>query len=174
MSTPYVNAYRRARRGSFWMSAALAPLLGTGAMTSGVELFDAPGEVSEAGEVTTVKPQAVAFRPLPPCECEPVQRRNALFPSSLQSSCETSLFFRPPITRPLIGPPLLYRPAECIPPAACPPNSPGFFRGVMRYGIVSPVPPATVSDHAPPWEQLPTPAELKGGVLSTAPTCADR
>jgi len=50
-----------------------------------------------------------------------------------------------------------------------PPAAPGFMRGLTRYGITSPVPPSVVSTHAPPWEQMPTPAELRGAVLLATP-----
>ncbi|MGI9429101.1 MAG: hypothetical protein ACR2NM_10615 [Bythopirellula sp.] len=36
------------------------------------------------------------------------------------------------------------------------------------------MPPAVVSAHAPPWEQLPSPSEYKGQILKAIPHCNDR
>lgn len=113
--------------------------------------------------------------PLPPVidqrEC-----RQSITPRSLNTPLETSLLFNPvPISRPLFGPPILNfaAPGQGAPGHCAPPASPGYMRGPTRYGIASPVPPAVTSAHAPPWEQMPTPAELNGGVVQARPHQAD-
>jgi len=135
------------------------------------ELFNAPPNVNQGANIQS------ELRPLPPVcdapQCLLDSRRNSLFPSSVSSPLESSLYGYPRITRPLFGQPLLparpaYQPA--------PPNStvsPGYKRSFGRYGLTSPVPPAVVSAHAPPWEQLPTPAEHKGQVMQATPHCND-
>lgn len=118
------------------------------------------------------------LEPLPPvCDlnCQPVPKRNSLFPRSLYTPYETPLFCNPPVTRPLLGPPLLQRPVpERLPPVTSSTNAPGYMRGPTRYGLVSPVPPAVVSAHAPPWEQIPTESHDDGQLYRYAPQDSDR
>ena len=142
------------------MLAVLLLLLG-GPQTNSVrsnELFSPPPSSSSNRDL----------RPLPPvCDAPPCLldcRRNALFPNSVQSPLESSLFCSQLINRPLIGQPLLPPPPRCLPTLVPGPISPGFTRSLGRYGLVSPVPPAVVSAHAPPWEQLSALADLKGQV----------
>ncbi len=122
---------------------------------------------------TNSAPQFDSLRRLPPVGefCPPDRRRNSLFPSSLSSPYESALFRRPRIERPLVTPPFLRGAPKCeqLPVAAPPPNSPGYMRGLTRHGVVSPVPPAVVSAHAPPWEQMPSPSEHPGAILKYAP-----
>ena len=102
--------------------------------------------------------------------------RSSLLPRSTNSPLESSLFFNlPAVTRPVVGPPLLHRGPQCQPAPGFtpPPSAVGYMRGPTRYGLASPIAPAVVSAHAPPWEQLPTPAELDGGVLSVGKQCHD-
>ena len=47
------------------------------------------------------------------------------------------------------------------------------MRSLGRYGPAAPVAPEVVSAHAPPWEQLPTPAELDGGIMKYGKTHSD-
>jgi len=124
--------------------------------------------------------QVAELRRLPPIcgptDCGPncalrENRRNSLFPGSLRSPQETALFDCPQITAQMIGPRILSRTPGCqnLPPATPPPSAPGFMRGLTRYGVTSPVPPSVVSAHAPPWEQMPTSAELNGRILQAVP-----
>ncbi len=101
--------------------------------------------------------------------------KTSLLPSTTTGPLESPLFGPPQVTRPLIGPPLLrLPPVHGCPPDKCPPPSaPGYMASPFRFGIASPVPPAVVSAHAPPWEQLPTQAELKGKVMRATPHRAD-
>jgi len=181
-SIPANSERTRARRSVKRLLARVVVALAviSGFLTRGVfadSLFPPP-----AGGAVTAKPQAVeevALRPLPPvCEtatCRPIERRNSLFPGSAASPLESSLFGRPEINRPLLGgPPLLPRPQTCGPGPRSRHTSPGYMRSFNRYGLTSPVPPAVVSAHAPPWEQLPTPKELKGQVMQVSPTCNDQ
>lgn len=102
--------------------------------------------------------------------------RTSLLPSTIKDPYESPLFCPPQrVTRPIVGPPLLrlppperHYPAKCPPPAA-----PGYMPAPGRFGPTAPVPPAVISIHAPPWEQLPTPAELKGQVMQAVPHHAD-
>ena len=118
--------------------------------------------------------ERVALRCLPKVEGRDC--KTSLFPSCVDGPCESALLFAPPrVTRPIIGPPLFrlppperHYPAKCPPPAA-----PGYMPAPGRYGVTSPVPPAVISIHAPPWEQLPTPKELDGQVMRAVPHRAD-
>ena len=94
-------------------------------------------------------------------------RRNSLFPGSLSAPEESALFGAPHFDRPFIDPTVRYRAPACkpMPPSRGHTNPPGFMRGVMRFGVTSPVPPEVVSAHAPPWDRLPTPEQLKGAVM---------
>ncbi len=136
-------------------------------------LFQPPG-----GDTPVPKPPA-GLQALPPVcempECRLADRRNALFPGSVASPLESSLFGRPEIDRPLFGgAPLLPQPPACEPAGACQHQiSPGFMPSIRRYGLTSPVPPAVVSAHAPPWDQLPSPKEYPGQVMMVEPHCND-
>ena len=62
------------------------------------------------------------------------------------------------------------------PPAALPcietashAYGPGFQRSLSRHAGLAPVAPAVISAHAPPWEALPTPAELGDATLRLIP-----
>jgi len=139
------------------------------------ELFAGPPSTKKTPDLT---PPQVAPQMLPPvCNARPRlldRRQNSLLPNSVSSPLESSLFFDcPPITRPLTGTPLLPQPSRCQPIMLDSPVSPGFQRSFGRYSLTSPVPPALVSAHAPPWEQLPTPAEHKGQVMQVTPHCSD-
>lgn len=125
--------------------------------------------------VEEAEPRIAMLHRLPPTLAPKEGRRNSLFPRSLGSPYETPLFGCPEISAQLVGPPLLPRPQACqsLPPSTPPPSAPGFMRGVGRYGVASPLPPSVVSAHAPPWEQMPTPKELKGGVMVAHPHSAD-
>ncbi len=114
------------------------------------------------------------LRCLPPV-VEPRECRTSLLPGTVDGCHESSLFGRPEITRVVIGPPLLRHTPTCetTPGHVSPPAAPGFIRKPVRYGVVSPVAPGVVSSHAPPWEQLPTPAELDGGILQAVPHRSD-
>ncbi|MEM8945683.1 MAG: hypothetical protein AAGD11_10910 [Planctomycetota bacterium] len=119
-----------------------------------------------------VVPRQYVPRPLPPV-CEPPprlrdQQRNALFPFSSNAPEESALFECPRVTRPLVTP-LLPSPAPPSPPATSYTISPGFQRDLSRFTLTSPVPPAVVSAHAPPWEQLPAPSEHKGQLMKAIP-----
>ena len=60
-------------------------------------------------------------------------------------------------------------PPECeVPFVAGRTGSPGFMRSLSRYSPLAPVAPATVSAHAPEWDQTPTPAQLHGAVVAQA------
>jgi hypothetical protein len=144
-------------------------------MASSEELLNPYFDENERPAAVAHQPLEVAIRPsysvLPQCPTD--CRQNALFPSSIGSPLETPLFGRPEITRPLVGAPLLAHPQTYLPPATHATNSPGYLRGVGRYGLTSPVPPAVVSAHAPPWEQLPSPTDLNGGMLQLHPQRTD-
>ena len=154
-----------------WATAAL--------VLSGI--LGAPAAAEEASVLRPAPPSAS------PAEVAPLNhlsqdrvarrdcRRNALFPSSVSGPEETPLLGVPQFDRPLFGAPVRYRAPTCrpLPPTTGPTVAPGFMRGVTRYGLTSPVPPAVVSAHAPPWEQLPAPSQLQGGVLQTRPTRSD-
>ena len=134
------------------------------------------GELFALPAVDTAGAPRVASLNRLPLDCGPKEcRRNALFPSSLGSPYETPLFCYPHIDRQIIGPPLFCPPPahQCLPPSMPPPSAPGYLRGPTRYGITAPVPPSVVSAHAPPWEQMPPPAELGGGVMVPHPHQAD-
>ncbi len=137
------------------------------------ELFKPPGKKTPSQTSTP----HIATRPLPPVCNAPAclldRRQNSLFPGSSSSLYESSLFGPPVINRPLTGTPLLPPARSCQPVAPSVHNSPGFQRSLGRFSLTSPVPPAVVSAHAPPWEQLPTPAELKGQILKATPHCSD-
>ncbi|MCG8448961.1 MAG: hypothetical protein MI725_05200 [Pirellulales bacterium] len=131
-----------------------------------------------ADEVPVVEypaPVAVARTAQTTCEKPRDCRRNSLFPSSVSAPEETPLYGLPQFDRPLFGPPVRYRAPVCqpLPPTTGSTTAPGFMRSLTRHGLTSPVPPAVISAHAPPWEQLPTPAELHGGIL-VRPHCHDR
>lgn len=134
-------------------------------------LFDAPAAQSKG----TPDGQANAeLRPLPPVnncpQCLLDHRQNSLFPCSSCAPNESSLFGSPEVTRPLCTP-LLPPPPKCESVPMAIPGSPGYQRVLGRFGLglTSPVPPAVISAHAPPWEQLPTPAEHKGQVMQAIP-----
>ncbi len=133
-------------------------------------LFDAPA--TDGQSANTSQPQA-ELRPLPPVDncpqCLLDSRQNSLFPCSTYRPEQSWLFCYPYVTRPLCTP-LLPPPPPCRAPEGKV-GSPGYQRSLGRHGLglTSPVPPAVVSAHAPPWEQLPTPAELKGQVMSAIP-----
>jgi len=115
------------------------------------------------------------LHPLPPvCDAPPRlldRRQNSLFPHSSCSPLESSLFGVPKISRPF-GTPLLPPPPSCRPAPLRSPVSPGFQRSFARHSLTSPVPPAVVSAHAPPWEQLPSPDKYQGQALQATPHCS--
>jgi len=98
-------------------------------------------------------------------------------PRCTHSPLESPLFCQPQvITRPLLGasPWASARSAGTdprlpVPAFVPPPGDPGFLRSLGRYGVTAPVAPSVVSMHAPPWEQLPSPAETGGAPLKTVP-----
>ena len=156
--------------------------------TTDTALFDSPpvpsDSVSQATGSQATVTQSTGLCQLPPvcnsCQpdcnpCPPDCRRNSLLPRSLHAPEETALIRLPQIDRPLVSPPFLPRGKKCEPGpfATPPPAAPGYMRGPTRYGIVSPVPPAMVSAHAPPWEQMPTPAEHPGAIVKLAPVVSD-
>ncbi|NOZ40767.1 MAG: hypothetical protein GXP24_11150 [Planctomycetes bacterium] len=156
---------------------AIALLLVVGILTKltqANELFSPPSDTHEA---TGFSPPQHALIPFPPvCDAPPRlldRRRNSLFPNSSYSPLESSLFGRPEITRPF-GTPLFPKPQSCQPAPLSGPVSPGFQRSIGRFSLTSPVPPAVVSAHAPPWEQLPSPSEHKGQVMIAVPHSSDR
>lgn len=164
------------RRRSMLRIAALVLLFGiVDAKAWGNNLFTAP-PAATSSPAAPAAPQAAAtpnpdLRPLPPVDncpqCLLDARRNSLFPCSSCSPIESSLFGVPRITRPLVSP-LLPAPPKCQAPVSGI-VSPGYQRSLGRHTLTSPVPPAVVSAHAPPWEQLPTPAEHKGQVMQAIP-----
>jgi hypothetical protein len=102
--------------------------------------------------------------------------KRSVFPWTVNTPLETSLLFNPqPIDRQLFGPPLWRPPEPCqaAPGHAELPATPTYMRGPTRYGVASPVPPAVTSAHVPPWELLPTPAELGAGILQARPSRSD-
>lgn len=116
---------------------------------------------------------AEAPRPLPPVLDNIYGHRSSILPRWTRGPLESPLIGGPfvgypAVTRPLIGPPLIDYTLNCeqTPLFVPPPVNPGYMRGPTRYGLTSPVPPAVVSAHAPPWECLPSPAELKGASLA--------
>ncbi len=137
------------------------------------ELFNPPPSTHES---TGFSPHQQRLQTLPlVCDAPPRlldRRQNSLFPNSSCSPLESSLFGRPVISRPF-GTPLLPEPPSCQPAPQCGPVSPGFQRSLGRYSLTSPVPPAVVSAHAPPWEQLPSPSEYKGQVMIAVPHSSD-
>ncbi len=160
------------------VALSMAALVVTGCLASTIKAQESNAPLLESlPDTTYVTPHVARLRPLPPvCRtCSPPQRRNSIFPSSLSSPYETSLIRLPLIERPLATPPFLPRKPKCEQPPIYtrPPAAPGYLRGVTRYGVVAPIPPAVVSAHAPPWEQMPSPAELKGAILKTAPVISD-
>ncbi|WP_146452238.1 hypothetical protein [Bythopirellula polymerisocia] len=141
----------------------------------GEDLFAAPEPVETPAELPAVETIHNEYRPLPPIG-DIAGHRSSILPRWTYSPLQSPLFLEfPAVTRPIFGPPLLNRGTQCQPaPGYCPPPSaPGYMRGPTRYGITSPVAPAVVSAHAPPWEQLPTPAELNGGILKVGEQCHD-
>ncbi len=124
----------------------------------------------------TSVPQVASLRRLPLVAIEADCRRNSFFSSSLRSPNETPLFGGPEITAQLVGPRILGPAASCqnLPPLMPPPSSPGFMRSLGRHGVASPVSPSVASSHAPPpWDQMPTAAELRGGVMVVNPSQHD-
>jgi hypothetical protein len=118
--------------------------------------------------------------PLPPVLDDIYGHRSSILPRWLNSPYETPLFAGPlvgypSVTRPVIGPPLLNYPPNRGPSPLFvpPPSAVPYMRGPTRYGLTAPVPPAVVSSHAPPWEQMPSYAETKGATLQVAPQCHD-
>ncbi len=112
-------------------------------------------------------------RPLPPVVGNIYGHRSSILPRWTRSPLESPLIGSPfvgypVVTRPVIGPPLLNCTPTCeqTPLFVPPPANPGYMRGPTRYGLTSPIPPAVVSAHAPPWECMPGPAELKGATLN--------
>ena len=106
----------------------------------------------------------------PPSVC-PLQ---ALPPVDRSLRFSPSLIEALRVDGPLLPPPILYRLPPVETPGFVPPaHSPGYLRRPARHGPTSPIAPAVVSAHAPPWEQLPSPAELQGGRIQTAPTRND-
>ena len=144
---------------ALWIALVLSAVRGQAG-----DLFDAPPSTHEVP----------SFSP-PPCNAPPRlldQRRNSLFPDSSCSPLESSLFGRPEISRPF-GTPLLPTPPSCQPATLGGPVSPGFQRSLGRFSLTSPVAPAVVSAHAPPWEQLPSPSKYEGQVMQVVPHCSD-
>ena len=124
-------------------------------------LFDGPSE-------------RVALRCLPKVEGRDC--KTSLLPGCVDGPCESALLFSPPrVTRPIIGPPLLRLPPveDYFPGKVPPPAAPGYMPSPGRYGVASPLTPAVISAHAPPWELLPTPKELDGQVMQAVPHRAD-
>jgi hypothetical protein len=118
--------------------------------------------------------------PLPPVLDDIYGHRSSLLPRWMNSPQETPLFGGPlvgypSVTRPVIGPPLLNcapnfeQPPMFVPP----PSAVPYMRGPLRYGLTAPVPPGVVSAHAPPWEQMPSPAESNGGMINVGQQCHD-
>ncbi len=163
------------RRKSSLLTVVLALILGTQTIsTQAKELFDAPPSPAPTAAITNH--YEVSRPAAPACNTPPRlidRRRNSLFPSSVCSPLESSLFGRPVIDRPLKkASPLLPKPPTCEPVLPGGPVSPGFQRSLGRYSLTSPIAPAVVSAHAPPWEQLPTPD--KGKVMKVVPHCSDQ
>lgn len=172
------STQRRLKRCTRWLSSllAIALMLIVGmfaAQTRAGELFNAPPSTHET---TGFSPPQHVLCALPPvCDAPPRlldRRRNSLFPNSSCAPLESSLFGCPEISRPF-GTPLLPTPRTCQSAPLCGPVSPGFQRSLGRYSLTSPVPPAVVSAHAPPWEQLPSPDKYKGQVLIAVPHNSD-
>lgn len=163
---------KRCRRLSLLGMLALGTVLSLQPMCL-ADLFEPPKQVETKADQPVCPPV-----PLPPLNnapliCRPAERlidhrRNALFPHSICSPCETPLFCSPEITRPLCTP-LLPDSPNCEPQNLSGPRSPGFKPSLGRYGLTSPVPPAVTSAHAPPWEFLPGPSEYKGQVPQFVP-----
>jgi hypothetical protein len=142
---------------------------------------------------STITPQEVTRRihnlvrspsdeclPLPPVLDDIYGHRSSILPRWMNSPQETPLIAGPlvgypSVTRPVLGPPLLnYGPnCEKSPLFVPPPSAVPYMRGPTRYGLTSPVPPAVVSAHAPPWEQMPSPSELNGAALKVGQQCHD-
>lgn len=121
---------------------------------------------------TNQQTPAAECRPLPPVLGNIYGHRSSILPRWTQPPLESPLLFSPfvgypVVTRPIIGPPLLNCGPNCeqTPLFVPPPADPGYMRGPTRYGLTAPIPPAVVSAHAPPWECMPSPAELKGATL---------
>jgi hypothetical protein len=118
-------------------------------------------------------------RPLPPVIGDIYGHRSSLLPRWMNSPSETPLFAGPvtgypSVTRPL-GPVGFNYPPDCEmgPMSMGPPSAVPYMRGPTRYGLTAPVPPAVVSAHAPPWEQMSSPSELNGGTMQVREQCHD-
>ncbi len=168
------NRKRCTRHLSSLLAIALTLVGMTPAQAHAAELFSAPPNPHEA--TGFIPPQHKLQKPFPLiCDAPPSlldRRQNSLFPNSSCSPLESSLFGCPEISRPF-GTPLLPSPPSCQPAQSSATVSPGFQRSLGRHSLTSPVPPAVVSAHAPPWEQLPSPDKYKGQVLIATPHCSD-
>jgi hypothetical protein len=138
-----------------------------------------PQEASQRIQSLVQAPSSECI-PLPPVLGDIYGHRSSILPRWLTQANETPLFVGPlagypTVTRPIIGPPLLGCAPNCGPSPMFvpPPSAVPYMRGPLRYGLTAPVPPAVVSAHAPPWEQMPSFAETKGAPLQVAPQCND-
>jgi hypothetical protein len=111
-------------------------------------------------------------RPLPPVVGNIYGHRSSILPRWTRPPLESPLLGQPfvgypVVTRPIIGPPLLNHadPCEKGPLFVPPPADPGYMRSLTRYGVTAPIPPAAIECQAPPWQCMPSPAELKGATL---------
>ncbi len=118
--------------------------------------------------------------PFPPVLDDIYGHRSSILPRWASSPYDSPLLAGPivgypSVTRQVIGPPLLNRAPACekSPLFVPPPSAVPYMRGPTRYGLTAPVPPAVVSAHAPPWEQMPSQAELKGAALQVGQQCHD-